>query len=398
MSTISFSVFIGPDAYYQKEYDDFLSSLDKEDEIASKATLAFSSHQQQYDFNAEALAANKGFKPLQCYLWLKDHQSNRILASIFWDRDPVKPHIYLAYLSSAHDDLQTALDKLLAEDSSENYVFFSTPHFEFNNHRQLNSSPELTSNLYTNGALFYERDLTERSSKDLPFYLNITRTLQPNSILEMACGTGRLTLPLIEAGYRVTAFDHSQAMLSILKNRLRYLPAILRRNLELSQDNLISYKSKQKYDLILIPFRSLMMLKQEQVIACLQICLTHLKPNGSLVFDLIKAPIDDALDLVTNEHLVWRELNEMNEDQITKKESSYILHNDPLCLSHHLIWEYSLKNGGWQRYEDNLVYTFHSSDWLLTLVQSLGLNIHATYNSFNGQEQGDELIVHARYS
>ena len=394
MNTISFSVFIGPDAYYQKEYEGFIAYLDKDDEIASKATLAFSSHQQQFDFNATALATNKGFKPVESYLWLKDHQSDRILGSIFWDRNPIKPSIYLTYLPSAHDDLQPALERLLAGCNPEDYAFFSTPHFEFK-HNQLNSPPELASNLYTNGALYYERDLAERSSEDLPFYLDLVKSLQPNSILEMACGTGRLTLPLIETGYKVTAFDHSPAMLSILKNRLRYLPAILRRNLELSEDNLISFASSRKYDLILIPFRSLMMLKQEQILACFQICLAHLNPKGSLVFDLVKAPIDDAFALVTNERLVWREFNELNEDQITKKESCYILHNKPLTLSHFLIWECSMKNGRWQRYEDNLVYTFHSSDWLLTIMQSLGLIIKATYSSFNGQEYDEEFIVHA---
>jgi len=43
----------------------------------------------------------------------------------------------------------------------------------------------------------------------------------PAKILEPACGTGRVLLPLLEAGYRCTGFDNSASAINYLKKRLQ---------------------------------------------------------------------------------------------------------------------------------------------------------------------------------
>ena len=54
---------------------------------------------------------------------------------------------------------------------------------------------------------------------DIPFFIKeSTRT--KGSVLELMCGTGRVTLPLIEAGVSLSAVDVSRTMLQILKNKL----------------------------------------------------------------------------------------------------------------------------------------------------------------------------------
>ena len=42
----------------------------------------------------------------------------------------------------------------------------------------------------------------------------------PETVLEMACGTGNLSYYLAEAGYNLTCFDLSSEMLSIAYNKL----------------------------------------------------------------------------------------------------------------------------------------------------------------------------------
>ncbi|HEU5430588.1 MAG TPA: class I SAM-dependent methyltransferase [Thermomicrobiales bacterium] len=48
---------------------------------------------------------------------------------------------------------------------------------------------------------------------DLELYLNVARVVG-DPILELGCGTGRLLVPLAEAGFRVTGVDRSAAMLA----------------------------------------------------------------------------------------------------------------------------------------------------------------------------------------
>jgi ubiquinone/menaquinone biosynthesis C-methylase UbiE len=35
---------------------------------------------------------------------------------------------------------------------------------------------------------------------DIQFYVNLSRSLKPDRVLELACGTGRITIPLAEEG------------------------------------------------------------------------------------------------------------------------------------------------------------------------------------------------------
>jgi ubiquinone/menaquinone biosynthesis C-methylase UbiE len=56
-------------------------------------------------------------------------------------------------------------------------------------------------------------------SGDVAFYERIARDTG-GRVLELACGTGRITLPLAQAGLRVTGVDRSEAMLAIARHKL----------------------------------------------------------------------------------------------------------------------------------------------------------------------------------
>ena len=64
---------------------------------------------------------------------------------------------------------------------------------------------------------------------DAPMYLRLAREVAPaTSILEIGCGSGRVMIPLIEAGFRVVGVDESAEMLRIAERRLRtsaHIPA-----------------------------------------------------------------------------------------------------------------------------------------------------------------------------
>ena len=54
---------------------------------------------------------------------------------------------------------------------------------------------------------------------DVAFYERVAgQTGGP--VLELACGTGRIALPLAEAGLQVTGVDRSEAMLAIARRKL----------------------------------------------------------------------------------------------------------------------------------------------------------------------------------
>ncbi|MCK4500966.1 class I SAM-dependent methyltransferase, partial [Candidatus Babeliales bacterium] len=71
---------------------------------------------------------------------------------------------------------------------------------------------------YDDFADIYDKDMGESDSMEGDIKLYAKYAQSP--ILDMGCGTGRLTIPLVNSGYRVTAVDISENMIQKLKSKL----------------------------------------------------------------------------------------------------------------------------------------------------------------------------------
>src|SRR5260370_23106676 len=63
------------------------------------------------------------------------------------------------------------------------------------------SRPETMSELYRNPEEYDREHLGY--DEDIAFYVSLVRKLRPNRVLELGCGTGRITIPLAETGSRL---------------------------------------------------------------------------------------------------------------------------------------------------------------------------------------------------
>ena len=76
-------------------------------------------------------------------------------------------------------------------------------------------NPESVDHLYRDGKHY---DLMLHGTQDLPFW-----TAQANRyggpVLELACGTGRIAIPLAKEGFAVTGIDLSRAMLAEARDK-----------------------------------------------------------------------------------------------------------------------------------------------------------------------------------
>ena len=67
-------------------------------------------------------------------------------------------------------------------------------------------------------------DLVFTGSADVEFYVEEAKRAR-GPVLELGCGTGRVSIPIAEAGVDVTGLDVSEQMLSIAREKKRSLPA-----------------------------------------------------------------------------------------------------------------------------------------------------------------------------
>lgn len=135
-------------------------------------------------------------------------------------------------------------------------------------------------------ARWYDELYAFRSDIDLQFFLSLAD--RPGMrILELGCGTGRISIPLARAGHNVTALDLSGAMLDVLRRKLATEDDAVRDKLATVQCGMESFSLGESFDLVLIPFRAFQhLLGTADQRACLQRIREHLAEDGRLVFDL----------------------------------------------------------------------------------------------------------------
>jgi SAM-dependent methyltransferase len=85
---------------------------------------------------------------------------------------------------------------------------------------------------------------------DIPFYLGLAAGAA--RVLELGCGTGRLLLPLAEAGPRVVGVDASRAMLARARQRLADAPRELKERVELREGNMCDLELAGRFDLVVV--------------------------------------------------------------------------------------------------------------------------------------------------
>lgn len=132
---------------------------------------------------------------------------------------------------------------------------------------------------YTKVAEFY--DVYAQTDIDVPFFLQEAQGC--GRVLELTSGTGRLSIPLLQANVPLSCLDNSPEMLAVLRRKLR------ERGLSapIHEMDAISFSLAEKFDLIIIPFNAFAEITdpaaQQQMLATIRI---HLTAQGRLICTL----------------------------------------------------------------------------------------------------------------
>lgn len=149
-------------------------------------------------------------------------------------------------------------------------------------------------------AKFYDADKHFATQEEINFYETIFNKNQ--ILLEPMCGSGRLLIPLLQAGYLVHGVDNSDEMLKNCRKRA----AELGLTPILFEEDVQKMRLSQKYDGIIIPFGSFQLFyPRSNAYHALEVLKHHLNPQGKLVMDLF---------------VPWDALYENHEEERSERE------------------------------------------------------------------------------
>ena len=136
-------------------------------------------------------------------------------------------------------------------------------------------------------AKYYDESYaTSEDLVDLEFYVDLAKRIG-GPVLELACGTGRVLLPIARQGIAIHGLDNSLPMLDVLRKKLVQEPKDVRELVSVVEGDMRSFRSNQRYPLVIIPFRPLQhMYTVEDQVSAFETAAFHLEPDGSLAFDV----------------------------------------------------------------------------------------------------------------
>ena len=112
-------------------------------------------------------------------------------------------------------------------------------------------------------------------------------------VLEIACGTGRIMIPIAESGVSIVGLDRAPAMLEVARRKAAALPDDTRRRIQIVEGDMRTFNLEQRFPLAIIPYRAFlhMMTPDDQRRALTRI-REHLTDRGRLVFNVFDPSIE----------------------------------------------------------------------------------------------------------
>ena len=117
----------------------------------------------------------------------------------------------------------------------------------------------------------------------MDFWSNLNHEIQCDSVLELACGTGRLGAIFLRDGSDYTGIDNNPSFVKSAKKKLNSYGA----RVSIKKFDMRSFNLDKKYDLILIGFNSFLhLLTDKDATDCLNCVKNHMHKNSRFVIDI----------------------------------------------------------------------------------------------------------------
>nr|BBH93840.1 methyltransferase [Thermogemmatispora argillosa] len=189
----------------------------------------------------------------------------------------------------------------------------------------------------------YDLHYQSQSEQDLPFWQGLIEEYRPRRVLELACGSGRLGLPLARRFPQliVEGLDSSPQMLAAYRRKLEREAPEVQRRVILHEGDMRDYRLPAcgDFDFIFLPFNSAGHLYTiEEQLSTFRCTYNHLVPGGRFVVD-VQLPDLDYLSAALNRPTQLYLEDEINDPA---SESTLLIYSsrryDPYEQLEHLVW------------------------------------------------------------
>lgn len=170
-------------------------------------------------------------------------------------------------------------------------------------------------------ARYYDLDL-EGYADDVDMYLALAGR-RAHAVLELACGSGRIAIPLAEAGHEVVGVDVNKSMMARAQGKWDERTVEAKSgtagSLTLIEGDITALDLRRRFELVILGLNSLPLIgDREAQTTALRVAAAHLAADGRLVIDTyLPSPADLAAYDGTLE-LAWRRRDPATGAEVAK--------------------------------------------------------------------------------
>jgi SAM-dependent methyltransferase len=197
------------------------------------------------------------------------------------------------------------------------------------------------------------------------------------SVLELACGSGRLTIPIAQKGIEVVGLDFSRSMLDAAQAKAAAAGA----QVKFVQGDMRSFEFPQQFATILMAGNSLLhLLTAEDLKQCLAGVRRHLAAGGHFIFDVFNPDMRQLARDPQQRHSLFTVNHPERGEIIVEETAGY----DAASQVRTIRWYVSSPGApDFQAMEYQLRVIFPQE--LLLLLQAVGFRLEKRYGEFTGE-------------
>lgn len=239
---------------------------------------------------------------------------------------------------------------------------------------------------YDNWAEIYD-ELYSEYKDDLSFYQEISSSAK--SILEIGCGTGRITIPLAMSGKTITGIDISSKMIEIATGKIKKpLPNLSFKVMDMTELNL-----NQQFDLIIIPFNGFQSLLNEfDQLKCLKKIKSLCHKKTKIILDVF---FPDK-EIYEQKNTVFYQVSQKTQKSLEVSHmTKFDYFNQLLHTNLKINKIFNNQNSKVSYKSFTLRYCYPQE--LIYIFEMSGFHITNIYNNFNKSlTQSNQLIIEAK--
>ncbi len=219
----------------------------------------------------------------------------------------------------------------------------------------------------------YQYDYSEGNKScngDIEYYIDKFASTN-GKVLELGCGTARITIPLKKSGVDITGLDHAQAMIEIATAKASKEEL----DIQFIVDDATSFSCSKNFQAIFMPYNSICFIGNERINTFVKNIEGHLTSGGKFLFDISKMS-PELFDDNGKRFVDWSKplfITELNINLRRKMEITY--KKDQNITDSIYFWESTNSSGQVEHKQTTMQFSNYDSKDYINIFENNGFQL-----------------------